>query len=153
MHQRDQETKVQSVGLDKTKTAHHKSFYAAEAILKGVDLRTVLAIFQESLKTEVTMPGTPPPSTYLKYNDLPQTSLLSPWYNMHDFVELDWTSSAEPIVHYLPCVTCPRFAYIKRNVAKIDSQSNSKFGIEDTHYCLLEQEPCKNFESDPALRY
>ncbi|KXN86435.1 UPF0648 protein C3H5.09c [Leucoagaricus sp. SymC.cos] len=141
MHQRDQETKVRGVKPDETRTTYHKPFYAAEVVLKGVDLRTVLAVFEEPLKIEVPMAGSPLTRTYLKYNKLPRTPLSSSWYNIHDFVELDWTSSAEPILHCLPFATCPRFAYVKRNAAKIGNKLDNKFGIEDTHYCLLEQEP------------
>lgn len=141
MHQRDQETHVHGIEPDTIKTTHHKSFYAAELVLKGVDLRTILAIFPETLKTEVSTAGSSSTSTYLRLDDLPRTPLSSSWYNVHDFIELDWTSPAEPVVHYLPFATCPRFAYVKRNAAKIGNKPISKFGIEDTHVCLLEQEP------------
>lgn len=144
MHQRDQETQVRGVDPDTTKTTHRKPFYAAEVVLKGVDLRTVLATFAEPLKAEVFTAK--PPSTsnaYLKYDDLPQTSTTSSWYNINDFIELDWTSSSEPILHYIPLLTCPRFAYFKRNAAKTGSKQDNKFGTEDTHHCLLGQEPCK----------
>lgn len=147
MHQRDQETKVRGIDPDTTKTAHRKPFYAAEVVLKGVDMRTVLAIFKEPLKAEVSTAGLPQTSTYLKYNDLPQTPLTSSWYNIYDFVELDWTSPSEPILHYLPFAMCPRFAYFKRNAARTDNKQDSKFGIEPTHYCLLGQEPCKYIKS------
>ncbi|KAF9451680.1 hypothetical protein P691DRAFT_757138 [Macrolepiota fuliginosa MF-IS2] len=141
MHQRDQETKIRGIDPDTTKTTRHKPFYAAEVVLKGVVLQTVLAIFKESLKTEVSTAGSPHTSAYLKYSDLAQTPLTSSWYNIHDFVELDWASSSEPLLHYLPLATCPRFAYFKRNAAKMGNKRDNKFGIEPTHYCLLGEEP------------
>lgn len=144
MHQRDQVTLALGTEPDKLKAIHHKPFYAAELVLKGVDLRTVLAVFRESLKTEISV-ATSSSSTCLRLNHLPtKTPLSSSWYNVHDFIELDWTSSIEPTVHYLPFATCPRFAYVKRNDAKTGKKLNSKFGIENTHFCLLEQGPCKH---------
>lgn len=143
MHQRDQETKVRGIDPDTIRTARRKPFYAAEVVLKGADLRAVLAIFKEPLKREISIAGPSLTSAYLKNTDLPQTSFTSPWYSIHDFVELDWTSSSEPTLHFLPLATCPRFAYFKRNAAKTGHKRDNKFGVEPTHYCLLGEEPCK----------
>jgi len=143
MHQRDQVTLALGTKSEKLKAIHHKPFYAAELILKGIDLRTVLTVFRESLKTEIPV-ATSSSSTCLGSNHLPKTPLSSSWYNVHDFIELDWISTLEPTVHYLPFATCPRFSYVKRNDAKTGKKMNNKFGIEDTHFCLLEEEPCKH---------
>jgi hypothetical protein len=144
MHQRDQETHVRGIEPNTTKTTHRKPFYAAETVLKGVDLRTIFAIFADPLKAEVsTNEQFSTPSTYLQYSDLPQTSITSSWYDLNDFIELDWQSTFEPILHYLPFLSCPRFTYLKRNSAKTGGDQDSKFGIENTHHCLLGQEPCK----------
>ncbi|XP_006460255.1 hypothetical protein AGABI2DRAFT_117215 [Agaricus bisporus var. bisporus H97] len=141
MHQREQETQVRGIEPNTTKTAHRKPFYAAETVLQGVDLRTVFAIFADPLKAEIsTNQHFSTPNTYLQYNDLPQTSTTSSWYDTNDFIELDWESSSEPTLHYLPLLSCPRFTYLKRNTAEAGGDQDSKFGIENTHHCLLGQE-------------
>lgn len=138
LHQRDEEIKHDS------KTMHHKSFNAAEVVLKGADIRTIYATFKEPLKSQVSIDTSRVKGGYRLREKILATSLDSPWYDPDDFVELDWTSKARPTLHVLPIAQCPQFTYRKRNPTSSipNSHISSKFGKEPTHFCLLGTEPC-----------
>jgi hypothetical protein len=148
LHQRDEELVVPSLLRDGKKTIHRKALYAAEVSLKDLDLRVLLAVFEDTLKRQIEMSAPSHSSNYRSHKGLPVTSPSSPWYELDDFVETDWTSSKRPAVHLLPFVSCPRFTYLNRkgsmNKNIIES---SKFGMEDTHPCLFGTEQCALFES------
>lgn len=143
MHQRDTETNVLESDGSSGKVVRHKPFYAAEVVMKGLDLRALLAIFEEPLKKLIPLSAeSQQEKNYRTRNILTETPLTSTWYDEEDFIELDWTSSAPPVLHILPVVTCPHLTYFKRNSALSENPThNSKFGIEDTHICLLGKEP------------
>lgn len=144
MHQRDQETTVPGLLPGSTKILRRKPFYAAELVMKGLDLRAILATFTEPLKQHVTMSAPPERSNYRARKDLPTTDPSSKWYNPDDFVETDWSPSSTPSLHVLPIATSARFMYFKRNSSVLeDTSQSSKFGNEDSHQCLLGKEPCK----------
>jgi hypothetical protein len=144
MHQRDEESIVPGPLPNTTRTTRRKPIYAAEVNLKGLDLRALLAIFEEPLKRKVGMTAPPQRSNYRRHNHLPAVSSRSLWYDLDDFVELDWTPRNDPIVHLLPAASCPRFTYFKQNSAlSMNHPQTSKFGSENSHPCLLGQEPCK----------
>lgn len=147
MHQRDQESIVPGKEPDSIKVVRHKPFYAAEVILVGMDLRTLLAIFQEPLKKKVPVASTEQSSNYRTRNlDLPQISSTSSWFDIQDYSDIDWDHSILPKLHLLPIAACPRFTYIKRNNNSVHAAiANTKFGNEDTHTCLLGGESCKTF--------
>ena len=152
MHQRDEETIVPGLLPDSMKVTHHKPFYAAEVILKGLDMRAMLATFDEDLRQAVRMAAAPPQrSSYRAHKGLPTTESSSPWHDDDDFVETDWSPSDNPSLHLLPVATCPHFAYFKRNSAITgNTTERSKFGVEKSHTCLLGEEPCgyTSFSSD-----
>ncbi|KAG5725006.1 UPF0648 protein C3H5.09c [Termitomyces sp. T112] len=138
MHQRDEETPVPSLIPNTTKVLRRKPVYAAEVSLKGMDLRALLAIFKEPLRQEIGMIAPPQRSNYRAHKNLPTIPSASVWFDTCDFVETDWSSSAEPRLHLLPLVTCPQFTYFKRNsVLPHNSTLSSKFGSEGSHSCLL----------------
>lgn len=143
MHQREEESTVPGPIPDTTRTTRRKPFYAAEVSLKGLQLRALLAVFVEPSKrtTEITAP--PQRSNYRQHANLPIISSQSLWYDMNDFVELDWAPEDPPTLHLLPVVSCPHFTYFKRNSAlsAINPQT-SKFGLEHSHPCMLGREPC-----------
>lgn len=148
MHQRDQESIIASFDQASPKVIRHKPFYAAEVVLKGLDLRAVMAIFEEPLKKSVLMDLPESDSNYRTRNHPPDVDYSSVWFDADDFVEVDWSPSSDPKVHLLPIVACPRFTYFKRNSAKAQNQDeSSKFGIEDTHTCLLGKEACTSSSS------
>ncbi|TFK75811.1 hypothetical protein BDN72DRAFT_809463 [Pluteus cervinus] len=144
LHQRDEETR-QTEGPNKgkdSKPVRHKGFYAAEVVLKGADIRTMYAIFQEPLKRDVQVQSSPQRSNYRKRDNLATTDLGSIWYDPDDFVELTWTCPVPPTIHLLPLAQWPQFTYFKRNTARYrDAYLVSKFGIENSHACLLGEEP------------
>jgi hypothetical protein len=145
MHQREQETVVSLPGLATgSKITRSKPFYAAEVVLKGLDLRAMTATFDEPIKKSVPITATGQPSNYrsrLKHHRAEQSTA---WVDVDDFVELDWRPTVVPSVHLFPLVSCPRFTYFKRTPnASQDPTSRSKFGSEDSHVCLLGTEPCK----------
>ncbi|KAJ3799089.1 golgi-body localization protein domain-containing protein [Lentinula aff. detonsa] len=142
MHQRDQEMTVAGTSTSSTKVIRRKAFYAAEMIMKNLDLRSLVAIFKEPLKQAVGISAPPQKSSYRAREDLPIIDLSSSWYNMDDLVETDWSTSTEPTLHILPVASCPRISYYKKNTALVDNQmERSKFGKEHTHQCLLGGEP------------
>ncbi|THV08447.1 hypothetical protein K435DRAFT_11362 [Dendrothele bispora CBS 962.96] len=143
MHQRDQESLTSGSETTSTKASRHKPFYAAELVMKGLDLRAVVATFPDPLKKLVELTNSQPSkSNYHSRHDFPATQQASSWHDPNDFVEIDWSSTTEPELHILPIASCPRVAYFKRNLAAIDQALNaSKFGNEDTHHCVLGKEP------------
>lgn len=152
MHQREEESVVAGYVPGTTKVTRRKPFYAAEVVLKGVDLRAMLATFEEPLKQAVPVTAPQQRSNYRARDDIPETELSSPWYDADDFIETDWSSCTTPTLHFLPVAALPRFAYFKRNSATSDSTGTSKFGLERSHNCLLGTEPCKflSFHQDQA---
>ncbi|TBU45037.1 golgi-body localization protein domain-containing protein [Dichomitus squalens] len=144
LHQRDTErTEVTHGG---TKTIHHKPFYAIEVVLKGLDLRAMLAVFSDPLKQCTPIEYSPLVSNYRTRNDLPSIPLHSSWVDMDDFAFVKTERTSVPDVHLLPAVSCPRFTYFKQEDSgapdrKATSASRSKFGAEDTHVCFIGKEP------------
>ena len=143
-HQRD-EAILPGTYEQTTKNLRRKAFYAAEVVLKGVDLRALVATFPESGKRSVTMTAPKQRCNYRARKDLPAAELTYPWYDPTDFIETDWSSTDVPELHILPIATCPYFAYFKRNTAFAAKQKHlSKFGVEESHTCLLGTEPCES---------
>ncbi|KAI0796722.1 golgi-body localization protein domain-containing protein [Abortiporus biennis] len=143
MHQRTQEsTTITPDGA--TKTVVHKPFYSMEVVMKNLELRAMLAVFSDTLKQCVPLESIPVGSTYRSRDNLPVVDPGSPWIDVDDFVELDWSADGIPILHLLPVVSCPRFTYFRRagdnepiSENKVES---SKFGGEDTHVCMVGKE-------------
>ncbi|KAF8974465.1 golgi-body localization protein domain-containing protein [Flammula alnicola] len=141
MHQREEESTVPGPVPDTTRVMRKKPFYAAEVIMKGLELRAMLATFLEPMKQNVEMTAPPQRSNYRKHANLPTTSSTSVWHDLDDFVELDWSPPVHPTLHLLPLAACPHFTYFKRNETLSGSQQSSKFGSEHSHICLLGKEP------------
>lgn len=150
MHQRDTESYEKTEGG--TKTVHHKPFYNIEVVLKGLDLRAMLAVFSDPLK-QATPSDTSPlaNSNYRTRNELESIDLSSSWVDMDDFAVDEDEISSDPDIHLLPTVSCPRFTYFKRmdeDVSNLDQPSSrSKFGSEDTHVCFIGKQPCRSCHS------
>jgi hypothetical protein len=142
LHQREEESTVPGPIPDTTRVLRNKPFYAAEVILKGLDLRALLATFSESMKQNVQMTAPPQRGNYRNHTNLTTTSSSSLWHDLDDFVELDWSPIDNPSLHLLPFATCPHFTYFKRKEGPFKSQRTSKFGTEHSHMCLLGKEPC-----------
>lgn len=143
MHQRDQETIAPGKLADSIQIVRHKPFYAAEVVLKDVDLRAMLAVFSEPLKQSVLLSVNPDKS---KKSHTSSSSGIPPsWLDSDDFVETDWSPAhILPEIQLLPVLSCPKVTYLKKNSHVTGIQvENSKFGDEDTHTCLLGSEPCK----------
>jgi len=144
MHQREEESTTAGPIPNTTRVVRRKPFYAAEVVMKGIELQAMLATFSEPLKQDVQITASTQRNNYRKHADLPITTSTSTWYDLEDFVELDWLSSGPPVLHLLPLATLPHFTYFKRNssLPGVFPQT-SKFGSEDSHICLLGKEPCK----------
>ncbi|KIY67939.1 hypothetical protein CYLTODRAFT_375145 [Cylindrobasidium torrendii FP15055 ss-10] len=144
MHQRETETTVTDPDGHE-RILRHKPFSEAEVVFKGLDLRALVAIFDEPLKKEYPPDSSSHGGNYRK-QDLPETPLSSSWYDPDDFVELDWEATDEPRqFHLLPVVACPYFMFFKKMDAHETPSQNSKFGTEDTHSCLLRTEPTADY--------
>lgn len=144
MHQRAQESTITKPD-GTTKTIIHKPFYAVEVVLTELELRAVLAIFDEPLKQHVPLEPSQLESSYRTKEGIPVTEPGSHWIDMDDFTDMSWTPTSVPILHYLPAASCPRFTFFKRaylNRMK-DRIEHTKFGDEDTHVCFLGKEACE----------
>ncbi|KAF9485263.1 hypothetical protein BDN70DRAFT_871269 [Pholiota conissans] len=141
MHQREEESIVPGPVPNTTRILRRKPFYAAEVIMKGLELRALLAIFQEPMKQNIDMTAPSQKSNYRKHTDLPITPPSSIWYDLGDFQELDWSPPDHCTLHLLPLAACPHFTYFKRNETLSGSHQASKFGSEHSHMCLLGKEP------------
>lgn len=144
MHQRDEELVVPDLSSSgSTKLTHHKPFYVAEVMLKHLELRAMLATFVERLRQDVQMIAPTQRSNYRAHHNLSPTESSSAWHDADDFIEIDWSPLDNPVLYLLPVVTCPQFAYFKRNSAVFGNTTGaSKFGVENSHACLLGKEPC-----------
>ncbi|KAI6105796.1 hypothetical protein F5141DRAFT_1189568 [Pisolithus sp. B1] len=123
LHQREQETIAPGKIPDSIQVGRHKPFYAAEVIMKDLDVRVLQATFSEPLKQVVHVsPGSEnsPKKVLSSSSEMP-----SSWMDNDDFVETDWFPQQQPRIH---------------NTPEIQAE-NSKFGNEDTHVCLLGCEP------------
>ncbi|KAI6134943.1 RNA pol II promoter Fmp27 protein domain-containing protein, partial [Pisolithus croceorrhizus] len=140
LHQREQETIAPGKIPDSIQVGRHKPFYAAEVIMKDLDVRVLQATFSEPLKQVVHVsPGSEnsPKKVLSSSSEMP-----SSWMDNDDFVETDWFPQQQPRVHLLPVLSCPKLTYFKRHSQHTEIQAeNSKFGNEDTHVCLLGCEP------------
>ncbi|KAH7921808.1 hypothetical protein BV22DRAFT_1114199 [Leucogyrophana mollusca] len=140
LHQRDQESVEPGKTPDSIKVVRHKPFYAAEVVMKGLDLRAMLATFSEPLKQAV--PVSPPDNTgnyRTRLRPVP-SDVSPPWLDLDDFVETDWSSSSMPDIHFVPALSCPQLTYFKKNIRSSNNHAEtSKFGAEETHTCLLGQ--------------
>ncbi|KAJ6485160.1 golgi-body localization protein domain-containing protein [Mycena vitilis] len=137
MHQREEETVVPGLRPNTVKLIRRKPFSAVELVLKGLDLRAMLATFDDPLKIEVGVSSAPQRSNYRTRTDFVETPSDHAWNDEDDFIELDWTPPSAPSPHFLQVATCPRFTYFRR-AAPNDS---TKFGFEKTHTCFLGREP------------
>jgi hypothetical protein len=152
MHQRDQESIAAGDNKDSIKVVRHKPFYAAEVVMKDMDLRAMLATFSEPLKQAV-------PLSFENDRDInnstrtPSTAPTSDWIDDDDFVETDWSSKHEPDIQLFPVLMCSRLTYFKKNVTSGPVEGSSKFGVEDTHTCLLGSEACRWFEMFLSLAF
>ncbi|KAG8218593.1 hypothetical protein J3R82DRAFT_4234 [Butyriboletus roseoflavus] len=141
MHQRDQETIAPGKVPDSIQVVRHKPFYAAEVVLRDVDLRAMLAVFPEPLKKSVPLSGDPDNSNKNQASSSP--GIPPSWFDSDDFVETDWSPAHNlPEIQLFPVLSCPKVTYLKKNshVTAIQAE-NSKFGDEDTHSCLIGSEP------------
>ncbi|KAF7331891.1 hypothetical protein MKEN_00069400 [Mycena kentingensis (nom. inval.)] len=141
MHQREEEALVPGARPDTTKLIRRKPFYAVELVMRGLDLRAMLATFDDPVKIAVGVSAGTQRSNYRTRNDLPLTAVDSVWYDLDDFIELDWTPTSPPLLHLLPFVSCPRFTYFRRAASGPDQEGTSRFGIESTHTCFLGKQP------------
>lgn len=143
MHQRAQESIITAPdGTDKTVV--HKPFDAVEVVMKDLELRALLAVFDEPLKQCVQLDPTYLESTYRKRADIPTVESDSPWADLDDFTDMEWSPKGDPQLHLLPAASCPRFTYFKQatGILADNRVENTKFGDENSHVCLLGKEAC-----------
>ncbi|KAF7301766.1 hypothetical protein MIND_00742200 [Mycena indigotica] len=141
MHQREEEALMPGARPDTMKLVRRKPFYAVELVINGLDLRAMLATFDDPIKVSVGVSASPQRSNYRTRTDLPRVPHDSIWYDPDDFIELDWTPQSPPLLHLLQVVTCPRFTYFRRADAAQDQEESSKFGMESTHTCFIGKQP------------
>ncbi|PKI82543.1 hypothetical protein MVES1_003814 [Malassezia vespertilionis] len=154
MHQRMQETIHESPGGFKPSTrAFHKPFYEAEADIADLLLHCIGAQFREQF----------PPSPELatdnddrfdlfgeSFNDSHESTDVDPLYDPLDFVEMDNVPLMDtpPRLRIHQLLSMTRFNFHRRVELDLRSshgeerpvkETESKFGHEDTHTCLIGQ--------------
>lgn len=144
MHQCARETIITAPDGTQKKEVH-KPFGAVEVVMKDLELRALLAVFDEPLKQSVPLDATFLESKYRKRPDVPVVDADSPWIDMDDFTDVDWTPKEAPRLHLLPALSCPRFTYFRPATTTSDANrvEHTKFGNEKSHVCLLGKEACK----------
>jgi len=146
LHQRDEEHTISGPLPNTTRVIRKKPFYAAEVMIKALELRALLATFSDPLKSEVDVEAPTQRSNYRNHLNLPETQSSSPWHDLDDFVELDWTPSSSVVLNLMPLAHCPHFTYFKQStVTSNNSLHPNKFGSENSHICLLGKEPSMCF--------
>ncbi|KAL4076077.1 golgi-body localization protein domain-containing protein [Scleroderma citrinum] len=140
LHQREQETIAPGSDPGSIQVVRHKPFYAAEVIMKDLDVRVMQATFSEPLKQAVPMYAESENGMKRNLSSSPQ--IPPSWIDNNDFVETDWSPQHPPDIQLLPVLSCPKLTYFKRHSRHVEIQAeNSKFGDEDTHACMLGCEP------------
>ncbi|KAL5488078.1 FMP27 [Sanghuangporus weigelae] len=145
MHQREQEAIVPGVVPNRPKKIRHKPFYAAEVKLTDLQLCAILATFTDPSKRLLDLQGVPKESKYKDVRpDDANDRLRDFWFDMDDFVEIDWEPMEDdPPAYIFPVASCPRFTYFKRTSKQPHRSStveSSRFGNEDSHVCLMGKE-------------
>ncbi|KAG9096705.1 hypothetical protein FRC06_008417 [Ceratobasidium sp. 370] len=162
LHQRDEMETIRNSVTGVTTPKAHKPFSAAEVVAKGLDLRAMLAHFSEPEKPTVNLPPVPNnefDSSSSARPPMPDSSkepLSSRWFDMDDFVEVDWAPNhEEPDLWLFTAASCPRIMYFKKPdhpSAASGAETScsgvektvSRFGNEDTHVCFMNTELSAN---------
>ena len=98
----------------------------------------MLATFSEPLKQDVQMGASAQRSNYQKHVDLPVTKPTSTWYNLEDFVELDWLSSKSPVLHLLPLATFLILPTSSRtHCCQVSFHKQANLGLSTLTYAFL----------------
>lgn len=172
LHQRLQEMVIWRPEMSESKHVKHKVFYMAEADLDSVDLRAVMAMFDEPEKAQFAPPeaaDAEEAAPKLLFDQYLARDDEQEWVNVDDFRDsvANWPYAGAPRVHLLPFMTCPRFTYYRHQDAltpPVDQDSppdgtgcgtsperpKSKFGSEPSHTCLMGS--ATGASSAPALR-
>ncbi|KAG9090469.1 hypothetical protein FS749_000515 [Ceratobasidium sp. UAMH 11750] len=155
LHQRDQMETIRNSITGITTQKPHKPFSAAEVVVKGLDLRAMLAQFSEPEKPDVNLPPVPNnefDSSSSARPPMPESSkepLSSRWVDMDDFVEVDWApNDEEPDLWLFTAASCPRIMYFKKpdhpppangveTSCSAAENTVPRFGNEDTHICFM----------------
>lgn len=147
MHQREEETSIKQQEAVEPKVIRHKPFSAIDVVITGIDLRALFAVFPEPEKKSFPLKGSLPSMTRF-WECLDPTPLSSSWVDIDDFMEVDWLPNDKPSLYLHEAAHCPRFVYLKRTPRTGTSQdgyyagrSQTKFGDEATHVCLMGKEP------------
>lgn len=159
LHQRAQEMVIRRPEMSESKHVTHKVFYMAEVDVDSVDLRAIMAVFDEPEKAEFAPAevgdeeeAAPKPD----FDEFLVTEEEREWVNVDDFKDSvgSWPFAGEPRIHLLPFMMCPRFTYYRHKDAGAppadeseagagDSPATppdrpaSKFGDEASHTCLM----------------
>ncbi|GAA5985789.1 hypothetical protein JCM10908_007112 [Rhodotorula pacifica] len=162
LHQRAQEMVIHRPEMSQSKHVTHKVFYMAEVDLDSVDLRAIMAVFEEPEKAEFAPSQSSDEEDAAPKPDFDEFLVEQDereWVNLDDFKDSvgNWPYAGEPRVHLLPFMLCPRFTYYRHSDAATpptedqrDSQTGdehspatppelpkSKFGSEASHTCLM----------------
>jgi hypothetical protein len=174
LHQRAQEMVIRRPEMSESKHVTHKVFYMAEVDVDSVDLRAIMAVFDEPEKAEFAPAevgdddeeAAPKPD----FDEFIVTEEEREWVNVDDFKDSvgSWPFAGEPRVHLLPFMMCPRFTYYRHKEAGApptdaseagagDSPATppdrpaSKFGDEASHTCLMGSAEGERDGKSPAL--
>lgn len=148
LHQREQEETVLKPALGTKKTLMKKVFYQAEVDCDELDLRVISAIFSEPEKRAMAPEVDEDEDQEANHNASNENHEVADedleWIDLDDFVDAIYTiPDQNPRMRVLPFINCPRLNYYRKIDVEKESgegeevQSNTKFGNEDSHTCLM----------------
>ena len=139
MHQRVQETVILTGTPPSAKKIHHRPIYSAEVNLIELHIQAIKGLFEDPLKRLTATRNFPQDiAEFAGANGPIPIECTSPWFNLNDFVEIDWLPLTSPTQFFVtPVATCPYFIYRKCYNKNSLALETSRFGVEDTHRCLM----------------
>ncbi|KAK0552268.1 Protein SABRE [Tilletia horrida] len=138
LHQRQEETIKDRPELDKKLKVFHKPFNEAEVDCAGIDLRTIFAKFSDSGRQLVDEVDFDAEEEVSDFPDVLATEDELQWYDIDDFVELDWQppSSPDPDLSINQTMVCPRFHYYRKVESKRERKARqaSHDDVDQGHF-------------------
>ena len=162
LHQRAEELTIKRPEIGDSRTAIHKKFYLAEVHCGEVDLRVISATYVDSEKATAAVAYGYDIVDDNESSERPENRLLDDaeereWFDQNDFVDLgpslQYDSSKAPDFVLVPLMTSPVCTYYRQSSsgrpddsaaseeAKSQTSSQTKFGVEASHMCLIGQAP------------
>jgi hypothetical protein len=157
MHQRDEDS-ITVTPTGKTTVTHRKAFHSTEVVIRGLDLRSMYAVFSDPEKLHIQLPKESLGGVKKPWGNAERLERSLEWYSNDDWTEVDIAPPAEGAIYWAEVAKCPMFTYFKplhEDGAQPSTDTNekiiSRFGGEQTHDCVIGKEPCECTASLPSI--